>query len=65
MKRQMKPRFTEIVRMARNLSQRVSRFQLAQLMQEAERGRGELSRLTRFERGELERLYERERQNGK
>jgi len=53
--------FCKLQEIAKDLSQKVSRFQLAQLKEEAEQGRGELAGLTRFEREEITRLYERDR----
>lgn len=44
------------------VSRNVSRFQLAQLNKKAERGEGELASLTRFERGQLKKLYENKRE---
>jgi len=52
----------ELHEKARNLSKKVSRFQLAQLKEDAEKGKGELAGLTRFERGDLTDLYEKEKE---
>ncbi len=54
--------WTKLHEKAKDLSQRVSRFQLAELEKQAEQGAGELAGLTRFEIGELTRLYEREKE---
>ncbi len=55
--------FKGLQKKARNLSRKVSRFQLAQLKEQAEQGKGvELSGLTRYERGKVTGLYERERE---
>lgn len=50
--------FSKLQKLADKLSQEISRFQLAQLEKDAEQGRGELAGLTRFEIGELTRIYE-------
>lgn len=55
--------FQEMLKKADDLSRTVSRFHLAQLEKEAEHGRGELAGLTRFEIGEITRLYEKGRED--
>ena len=51
----------ELEEMAQDLSKQVSRFELAELDRLAERGKGRLARLTRWERGEINRIYEHNR----
>lgn len=54
--------YTDIKKHAAQLvTEGVSRFQLAELMQQAEEGKGGLAKLTRFERGQLTDAYERAR----
>lgn len=54
--------WSELEKMAQDLSKSVSRYDLAELERLAERGKGRLARLTRFERAEVNRIYEHERQ---
>lgn len=54
--------WTQLQEKAKDLSRRISRFQIAELKKQAEQGMGELAGLKLFQLGELTRLYERERE---
>jgi hypothetical protein len=50
--------YTDLYDLANRLSNTISRYQLGQLKQDARQGEGVLAGLSRYQIGEVERLYE-------